>query len=77
VEQKAGIDWAIAEAARSSSPYAGKIDPDRIAVAGLTGNPVGADEAWLQGLHAPAEFFCGGAEARALSRCSGDFDNAP
>jgi hypothetical protein len=103
VEQKAGIDWAIAEAARSGSPYAGKIDPDRIAVAGhslgsissfaaaahpsvkasihwsagLTGNPVGADDAWLQGLHAPAAFFCGGAEARALPRCSGDFDNAP
>jgi hypothetical protein len=103
VEQKAGIEWAIAEAARSGSAYAGKIDPDRIAVAGhslgsvssfasaahprvkasihwsagLTGNPVGADEAWLQGLHAPAAFFCGGAEARALPRCSGDFDNAP
>jgi dienelactone hydrolase len=103
VEQKAGIDWAIAEAARGGSPYAGKIDPDRLAVAGhslgsissfasaahprvkasihwsagLTGNPVGADEAWLQGLHAPAAFFCGGAEARALPRCSGDFDNAP
>lgn len=103
VEQKAGIEWAIAEAARSGSPYAGKIDPDRIAVAGhslgsvssfasaahpsikssihwsagLTGNPVGADEAWLQGLHAPAAFFCGGAEPRALPRCSGDFDNAP
>jgi dienelactone hydrolase len=45
--------------------------------AGLTGNPVGADPAWLQGLHAPAAFFCGGAEARALPRCSGDFMNAP
>jgi Chlorophyllase enzyme len=45
--------------------------------AGLTGNPVGAPEEWLQGLHAPAAFFCGGAEARALPRCSGDFDNAP
>jgi len=103
VEQKAGIEWAIAQAASSDSPYAGKLDADRIAVAGhslgsissfasaahpsvkasihwsagLTGNPVGADEAWLQGLHAPAAFFCGGAEARALPRCSGDFDNAP
>lgn len=103
VEQKAGIEWAIAEAARAGSPYAGKIDASRLAVAGhslgsissfasaahpgvkasihwsagLTGNPVGADEAWLQGLHAPAAFFCGGAEPRALPRCSGDFDNAP
>jgi hypothetical protein len=103
VEQKAGIEWVIAQAASSDSPYAGKIDSDRIAVAGhslgsissfasaahpsvkasihwsagLTGNPVGAEEAWLQGLHAPAAFFCGGAEARALPRCSGDFDNAP
>ena len=44
---------------------------------GLTGNPVGADASWLQRIHAPAAFFCGGAEARALPRCSGDFDNAP
>jgi dienelactone hydrolase len=103
VEQKAGIEWAIAEATRVGSPYAGKLDASRLAVAGhslgsiasfasaahpavkasihwsagLTGNPVGADESWLQGLHAPAAFFCGGAEARALPRCSGDFDNAP
>jgi dienelactone hydrolase len=103
VEQKAGIEWAIAEAQRADSPYAGKLDASRIAVAGhslgsissfasaahpavkasihwsagLTGNPVGAEEAWLQGLHAPAAFFCGGAEPRALPRCSGDFDNAP
>lgn len=101
-EQKAGIDWAIAEASRSGSPYAGKIDPERVAVAGhslgsissfasaahpsvkasihwsagLTGNPVNADESWLQGLHAPAAFFVGGAEA-GLMRVSGDFDNAP
>lgn len=103
VEQKAGIDWVIAEAARADSPYFGKIDPDRLGIAGhslgsvgsfantghpsvkasihwsggLTGNPVGADEAWLQLIHAPAAFLCGGAEARALPRCSGDFDNAP
>ncbi len=103
VEQKAGIEWALAEAHRSGSPYAGKIDATRLAVAGhslgsissfasaahpmvkasihwsagLTGNPVGADEAWLQGLHAPAAFFCGGAEPRALPRCSGDFEKAP
>jgi hypothetical protein len=103
VEQKAGIDWAIAENARMGSPYFGKLDVDRIGVAGhslgsiasyasaahpsvkasihwssgLTGNPVGADEAWLQGLHAPAAFFCGGNEPRALPRCEGDFMNAP
>lgn len=103
VEQKAGVEWAIAEATRAGSPYAGKIDPERIGVAGhslgsiasfataadkrikasihwsagLTGNPVGADPTWLQGLHAPAAFFCGAAEPRALPRCSGDFDNAP
>jgi S-formylglutathione hydrolase FrmB len=102
-EQKAGIAWAAAEAARMDSPYFGKIDAGRIAVAGhslgsiasfasaadplvkasihwsagLTGNPVGAEESWLQGLHAPAAFFCGGAEPNALPRCSGDFDNAP
>ncbi|MET0339453.1 MAG: hypothetical protein ABW252_00545 [Polyangiales bacterium] len=102
-EQKAGIAWAVAEATRAGSPYAGKIDPERIGVAGhslgsvasfataadprvkasihwsggLTGNPVGAEESWLQGLHAPAAFFCGGAEARALPRCSGDFREAP
>lgn len=103
VEQKAGIEWAIAEAARAGSPYAGKIDAGRLAVAGhslgsissfasaahpavkasihwsagLTGNPVNAEEAWLQGLHAPAAFFCGGGEPRALPRCSGDFEKAP
>jgi len=103
VEQKAGIEWATQEAARAASPYAGKLDASRIAVAGhslgsvssfasaadrrikasihwsagLTGNPVGAPEEWLQGLHAPAAFFCGQAEPRALPRCSGDFDNAP
>jgi hypothetical protein len=103
VEQKAGVDWVIAESERAGSAYAGKLDVARIAVAGhslgsvssfataahpriaasvhwsghLTGNPVGADEAWLQGLHAPAAFFCGGAEPRALPRCSGDFMNAP
>lgn len=103
VEQKAGIEWALEEAERPGSPYAGKIDASRLAVAGhslgsissfasaahpmvkasihwsagLTGNPVGAEEAWLQGLHAPAAFFCGGAEPRALPRCSGDFENAP
>ena len=103
VEQKTGIEWVVAESRRPGSPYAGKIDPERIGVAGhslgsvssfataadkrvkasihwsggLTGNPVGADAAWLQGLHAPAAFFCGGAEARALPRCAGDFDNAP
>jgi hypothetical protein len=101
--QKAGIDWVAAEAERMDSPYFGKIDATRIAVAGhslgsiasfasaahplvkasihwsagLTGNPVGAEESWLQGLHAPAAFFCGGAESAALPRCSGDFDNAP
>jgi Chlorophyllase enzyme len=103
VEQKAGIEWAIAEAARAGGTYAGKIDAARLAVAGhslgsissfasaahpavkasihwsagLTGNPVNAEEAWLQGLHAPAAFFCGGGEPRALPRCSGDFENAP
>ena len=103
VEQDAAITWVLAEAARSDSPYFGKIDPDRLGIAGhslgsvgsfantghpsvkasihwsggLTGNPVGADEAWLQRIHAPAAFLCGGAEARALPRCSGDFDNAP
>ena len=103
VEQKAGLDWVVAESTRAGSPYAGKIDIERIGVAGhslgsvgsfataadrrvkasihwsggLTGNPVGAPESWLQGLHAPAAFFCGGAEARALPRCSGDFDEAP
>ncbi|MET0387413.1 MAG: hypothetical protein ABW321_15700 [Polyangiales bacterium] len=103
VEQDAAITWVLAEAARSDSPYFGKIDPERLGIAGhslgsvgsfantghasvkasihwsggLTGNPVGADEAWLQRIHAPAAFLCGGAEARALPRCSGDFDNAP
>jgi dienelactone hydrolase len=103
VEQDVAITWVLAEAARSDSPYFGKIDPERLGIAGhslgsvgsfantghasvkssihwsggLTGNPVGADEAWLQRIHAPAAFLCGGAEARALPRCSGDFDNAP
>jgi dienelactone hydrolase len=103
VEQRAGIDWALAEATRADSPYFGKIDPERLGIAGhslgavasfassghsavkasihwsgsLTGNPVGADEAWLQLVHAPIAILCGGAEPRALPRCSGDFDNAP
>jgi len=103
VEQDVAIDWVLAEAARSDSPYFGKIDPERLGIAGhslgsvgsfantghaavkssihwsggLTGNPVGAEESWLQLIKAPAAFLCGGAEARALPRCSGDFDNAP
>lgn len=103
VEQDVAIEWVLAEAARSDSPYFGKIDPERLGIAGhslgsvgsfantghpsvkssihwsggLTGNPVGAEEAWLQLIKAPAAFLCGGAEARALPRCSGDFDNAP
>lgn len=103
VEQKAGIDWVVAESERAGSPYLGKLDVTRIGVAGhslgavasfatagdprvaasihwsgsLTGNPVGADEAWLQGVHAPFAILCGGAEARALPRCAGDFENAP
>jgi hypothetical protein len=103
VEQDVAIDWVLAEAARSDSPYFGKIDPERLGIAGhslgsvgsfantghaavkssihwsggLTGNPVGADDSWLQLIKAPAAFLCGGAEPRALPRCSGDFDNAP
>lgn len=103
VSQKEGIEWVLAEAKRAESPYFGKIDPDRLGIAGhslgsvgsfantghpavkasihwsggLTGNPVGAEESWLQLIKAPAAFLCGGAEARALPRCSGDFDNAP
>jgi dienelactone hydrolase len=102
-EQAKAIDWVLAEAARTDSPYYGKINPERLGIAGhslgsvgsfantghpsvkasihwsggLTGNPVGADETWLQRIHAPAAFFCGGAEAHALPRRSGDFDNAP
>lgn len=33
---KAGLEWALAENARPDSPYYGKIDPNKIAVAGFS-----------------------------------------
>lgn len=44
---------------------------------GVTGNPEGVDESWLQDLHAPAAFFCGDRDSNGLPRCRSDFAAAP
>jgi hypothetical protein len=97
--QRAAIEWAVQQA--QTGPYAGKIDPDRIAIAGhsmgsvstfgnlsnprvktsihmaggLTGNPEGVNEAWLDDLRAPAAFLCGSADS-GLTRARNDFAGA-
>lgn len=101
--QRAAIDWAVKQAQTPDSPYYGKIDETRIAIAGhslgsvstfgnvadprvktsvhmaggLVGNPEGVDESWIQGLHAPAAFLCGSADANGLPRVRSDFEAAP
>jgi hypothetical protein len=44
---------------------------------GITGNPEGVDESWLQGLHVPATFLVGSADSNGLPRCKDDFAAAP
>jgi hypothetical protein len=44
---------------------------------GVTGNPEGVDESWLQNLHAPATFLCGDRDTNGLPRCMKDFQGAP
>jgi predicted alpha/beta-hydrolase family hydrolase len=44
---------------------------------GVTGNPEGVDESWLQDLHVPAAFFCGDRDTNGLPRCKNDFAAAP
>lgn len=102
--QGAAIDWVVAETAKTSGDFAGKLDVDRIAVmghslgslasfgtagtnmrvrtsvhysGGLTGNPVGFDEAPLKTMTKPAAFLCGGADSTAGPSCQKDFDQAP
>jgi len=44
---------------------------------GLTGNPVGFDEAPLKSMTKPAAFLCGGADSTAGPSCEKDFAQAP
>ena len=44
---------------------------------GLTGNPEGVNEAWLQDLHAPSAFLVGDRDSNGLPRCKNDFAKAP
>jgi dienelactone hydrolase len=44
---------------------------------GLTGNPVGFDEAWLADMTKPAAFLCGGSDSTAGPSCAMDFAQAP
>lgn len=44
---------------------------------GLTGNPVGFDEAPLGSMTKPAAFLCGGADSTAGPACEQDFTQAP
>jgi hypothetical protein len=44
---------------------------------GVTGNPEGVDESWLQDLHVPATFLCGERDTNGLPRCMKDFQGAP
>jgi dienelactone hydrolase len=44
---------------------------------GLTGNPVGFDQAALKTMTKPAAFLCGGADSTAGPSCAMDFEQAP
>ena len=44
---------------------------------GLTGNPVGFDEAPLKSMTKPTAFLCGGADSTAGPACEKDFEQAP
>jgi hypothetical protein len=101
--QHTAIEWAVKQAELQGGPYAGKIDPTRLAIAGhslgsvstfgnvsdprvttsihmaggITGNPEGIDESWLQNMRAPAAFLAGSADSNGLPRCKDDFAAAP
>lgn len=44
---------------------------------GITGNPEGVDESWLQNLHVPTAFLCGDRDSNGLPRVKNDFQGAP
>lgn len=44
---------------------------------GVTGNPQGVDETWLQDLHVPAIFLVGDRDSNGLQRVKDDYANAP
>jgi hypothetical protein len=44
---------------------------------GVTGNPQGVDETWLQDLHVPAMFLVGDRDSNGLQRVKDDYANAP
>ena len=44
---------------------------------GVTGNPQGVDESWLQDLHVPAMFLVGDRDSNGLQRVKDDYANAP
>jgi hypothetical protein len=44
---------------------------------GLTGNPVGVDESWIEYLGKPVAFICGGSDGAAGPSCAADFMTAP
>lgn len=44
---------------------------------GVTGNPQGVDESWLQDLHVPALFLVGDRDSNGIQRVKNDYANAP
>lgn len=44
---------------------------------GVTGNPQGVDESWLQDLHVPTMFLVGDRDSNGLQRVKDDYANAP
>jgi hypothetical protein len=44
---------------------------------GVTGNPQGVDETWLQDLHVPAMFLVGDRDSNGLQRVKDDYAEAP
>jgi len=44
---------------------------------GVTGNPQGVDESWLQDLHVPAMFLVGDRDSNGLQRVKDDYSQAP
>jgi dienelactone hydrolase len=60
----------------------GNADDPRLATTvhwsgGVTGNPVGVDESWINRIKHPVAFICGGSDSAAGPSCAADFTAAP
>jgi hypothetical protein len=60
----------------------GNADDPRLATTvhwsgGVTGNPVGVDESWINRIEHPVAFICGGSDGAAGPSCAADFTAAP